>query len=263
MHLHKTAVNNSADNRAANTGDNPGGDKLYADKRPRVVDFVFNEQVAAVFPDMIRRSAPGYETIIALLGVLGEKYARPRTAVFDIGCSLGAGMAAVHSRVSDRAIRFVGVDNSAPMLAQCRRNLTGVIDVARLELIHGDAREVEIANASLVVLNFTLQFIKPRDRFGLIKKIYAGLIPGGALILSEKVCFAARAENALQQTLHAQFKTANGYSEMEIAQKRGALENVLTAERASAHLMRLRRAGFSQTCQWFQAFNFCSFIAVK
>ncbi len=238
-------------------------DKVYAGKLPRVIDFVFDDQVAAVFPDMIRRSVPGYETMVSLLGVIAERCAQPDSNLYDLGCSLGAAMLSIHSRVPDPTVRFIGVDNSAPMLRECRKNLNGVIDAGRFELLCCDIRDVEVKDAGMVILNFTLQFLDPADRLGLLRRIHAGLKTGGALVLSEKVCFEDPGEGALQQTLHDQFKTANGYSELEIAQKRAALENVMMPDSAAAHLARLRQAGFPRVSQWFQAFNFCSFVACK
>ena len=238
-------------------------DKVYAEKLPRLVDFVFDESVASAFPDMIRRSVPGYETIVALLGVIAERHLRSDSHVYDLGCSLGAAMLSIHSRITDRSVRFIGVDNSAPMLEQCRNNLQGVIDAARFSLLHCDVRDVEIKEADMVILNFTLQFIDPAARLALLARIYDGLKPGGVLILSEKISFEDSDEEILQQSLHDQFKAANGYSELEIAQKRAALENIMTPDSVETHLMRLRQAGFTRANQWFRAFNFCSFMAIK
>lgn len=242
-------------------------DKIYAAPQPQVVDFTFDASVAAVFPDMLRRSVPGYETIISLLGVLAERYAQADSTIYDLGCSLGAAMLAMQSRLSDASIRFVGVDQSAAMLRQCRNNLEAMSDgkkhAARFSLLHGDVREVEITNASMVIVNFTLQFIDPADRLALLSRIHAGLKSGGVAVLSEKVCAEDAAESDLQQALHEQFKIANGYSELEIAQKRTALENIMRLDSAATHIKRLRRAHFSSVAQWFQAFNFCSFVAIK
>ena len=238
-------------------------DKVYAGKLPSVVDFVFDDDVAAVFPDMIRRSVPGYETIVALLGVIAERHLRGDCNVYDLGCSLGASMRSVHSRVTDPSIRFIGVDNSAPMLEQCRNNLESVIDSERFSLQHCDIRDVEVKDAGMVILNFTLQFLDSTDRLSLLTRIHAGMKPGGVVVLSEKVCFKDADEARLQQAMHDQFKAANGYSALEIAQKRVALENIMTPDSAATHRERLQEAGFSQVRQWFQAFNFCSFLAVK
>lgn len=242
-------------------------DKVYADKLTHVVDFVFDEKVAAVFPDMLRRSVPGYETIISLLGVIAERYAQSDSTIYDLGCSLGAAMLSIQSRITDPSIQFVGVDNSAPMLQQCRNHLDRAIlpetQDGRFRLLHCDVRDVDIQNASMVVLNFTLQFVAATERLALLRQIYAGMKDNGVIVLSEKICFADALKDDLQQSLHDQFKFANGYSDLEIAQKRAALEKVMRLDSADTHIKRLRQAGFSRITQWFQTFNFCSFIAVK
>ncbi len=238
-------------------------DKLYADPLPRVVDFVFDARVAEAFPDMIRRSVPGYENILSLLGVIAERYAQADSNVYDLGCSLGASMLSMHARIADRSVRFIGVDNSAPMLQKCRANLDGIIDAKRFDLVQCDVMQAEVKDACMVVLNFTLQFVEPAERLDLLRRIYAGLKPGGGVVVSEKIRIEDNWDGRLQQTLHEQFKAANGYSELEIAQKRTALEKVMKPDSAATHLARLRQAGFAHAGQWFQAFNFCSFVAHK
>jgi tRNA (cmo5U34)-methyltransferase len=83
------------------------------------------------------------------------------------------------------------------------------------------------------------------------------------LILSEKIKFADTAEQTLLTDLHLAFKRANGYSELEISQKRSALENVLIPDTLETHQARLQQAGFAQSLQWFQGMNFISLLAVK
>jgi len=161
-------------------------DTVYAGKRPRVEDFVFDANVAAVFPDMIARSVPGYRLVAALSGIIAARYAKRDGAVYDLGCATGAALLSAHARIEDATVKFIGVDFAAPMLEKCRANLAGVIDPARLKLVRGDARDAAIDNADVVILNFTLQFIAPADRLDLLRRIYAGLNPGGALIVAEK-----------------------------------------------------------------------------
>ena len=132
-----------------------------------------------------------------------------------------------------------------------------------MQLQCADIRDVTIENASIVVLNFTLQFITLEQREPLLQNIYHGLLPGGVLILSEKLCFTEDTEQQLMTDLHLAFKRANGYSDLEISQKRAALENVLIPETLTTHIERLKRVGFSQASQWFQCFNFASILAIK
>ncbi len=239
-------------------------DDLYAQKFERVSDFVFDEKVAAVFTDMIERSAPGYRALISMLTVIAQRYYVPGTNCYDLGCSLGAsGIAVASSLSSAESCRLVAVDNSPAMLEKCRQNWARSGLPVKLELLCRDIAEVQVENASLILLNYTLQFIEPSRRDALIAGLVSGLVKGGVLVLSEKVLFEDTANNELMIDLHHTFKRANGYSELEISQKRSALEKVLRPESIPVHLARLEAAGFAFSTVWFQCFNFVSFLAVK
>lgn len=236
-------------------------DTIYS-KQQNVVDFVFDENVANVFSDMIRRSVPGYESIITMLGVFAEQYVQPESQVYDLGCSLGASTLSMRSRLQNIPCHMVAVDNSEAMVEKCRVNVN-LASGPEVDVLCDDIRHVDINNASLAVLNFTLQFLPVNDRKSLLAKISENMLPGGALVLSEKIAFENKKEAALNEELHLAFKKANGYSELEIAQKRSAIENVLIPETLTEHLDRLKQAGFSQAQVWFQCMNFVSIIAIK
>lgn len=238
-------------------------DTLYSSPLGSVNSFKFDQSVVNVFPDMIRRSVPGYQTIISAIGLLAERYAQDHSVCYDLGCSLGAATLSMRHQISAADCKIVAVDNSQAMIQQLSTNLaqdSGPIDV---EFFCADIREMVIENASVVVLNFTLQFIPIEDRLAFLKKIYQGLLPGGILILSEKLKFDDQRQQELQTELHHEFKKSQGYSDLEISQKRSALENVLLAETFVTHQQRLKEAGFSSTEVWFQYFNFASMIALK
>lgn len=228
-----------------------------------LVDFRFDERVASVFSDMIRRSVPGYGEIISLLGLFAQNYSQPGSNIYDLGCSLGASTLALRERISAEGCSIIAVDNSEAMIAQCEKNLQQIKSSIGVDLRCADIRDIEITNASVVVLNFTLQFIPLEGRNLLIKKIYDGLRPGGVLILSEKIAFDDPQEQQQQEALHIAFKQANGYSELEISQKRSALEQVLVPESVATHQQRLHDAGFSAANIWFQSLNFASIVATK
>jgi len=237
-------------------------DKLFANAQP-LVDFAFDDAVADVFPDMIRRSVPGYETIVSMLGVLAQQYAQENSHIYDLGCSLGAATLAMHRQTRQLSLQHICVDNAESMIKRCQSRLQRYMPEADLEVVCDDIENVEINNASVVVMNFTLQFLSPESRLSMPEKIYQGLLPGGVLILSEKLLFENEAENQNQIDWHHAFKRANGYSDLEISQKRAALENVLIPDSKEQHIERLKQAGFSETYQWFQSFNFASFVAIK
>jgi len=238
-------------------------DTLYADALNRIADFRFDERVADVFDDMIERSVPGYRSIIAQTETLTERYARPGTNLYDLGCSLGASALAMLRGLRADGCRVVAVDSSAAMIERCRKNLAPFRGRAELELRREDLLETPVENASVVVLNFTLQFVPPNDRDALLRRIAAGMVPGGVLILSEKVAFADPTHHELMIELHHEFKRTRGYSDLEIAQKRTALETVLIPETLPAHRERLLNAGFASCDVWFQCFNFASLLAVR
>ena len=238
-------------------------DNLYSKKKKHIIDFAFDEQVVNVFPDMIRRSVPGYEQIIALLGVIAERYVVPDSNVYDLGCSLGAAMLSIHSRIKDPTVQFIGVDSSGEMTVRCKENVGRVIREGQYSIYHQPAQETRIRHASLVVMNFTLQFLPVGDRHYLVENIYAGLIPGGALVVSEKLALEHGAMGQSLKSLHEQFKLSNGYSQLEVSQKRTALEQVMVLDPLDTHLYRLNAAGFSCVFPWFQCFGFGSFIAIK
>lgn len=238
-------------------------DAIYAQPQEQVVDFAFTDAVADVFPDMIRRSVPGYETIISLLGVIARRYAQPDSRIYDLGCSLGAATLSMASQLRVAGVSFVCVDNSAAMTSRCGQIMQRRLPDGQWQVVCDDIQNVALENAAVVVLNFTLQFLKPDERLAMLQRIYAGLRPGGVLVLSEKLCFADPAEEALLTELHLEFKRANGYSELEISQKRSSLENVLVPDTPAEHVARLHAAGFGQVVNWFQGFNFASLLAVK
>lgn len=238
-------------------------DSIYATPLDAIAAFAFDERVVQVFPDMIQRSVPGYSTIIAMTGVLAERYAQPHSHCYDLGCSLGASTLAMRSQLEGRRCRIVAVDNSPAMLERCRDIIAADPGSTPVDLLLEDIGAIAIDDASVVVLNFTVQFVPQELREALLARIGAGMRSGGVLVLSEKICFDDPHLQQLNTDLHHAFKRANGYSDLEISQKRSALENVMRPETIAAHQQRLRRAGFASVDVWFQCFNFASLVAIK
>jgi tRNA (cmo5U34)-methyltransferase len=237
-------------------------DTLYQSDDP-VASFVFDDKVAAVFPDMINRSVPGYSTIVSMIGTFAERYGQPGTNCYDLGCSLGAATFSMRHHLAAPGCRIVAVDNSPAMISRCREVLANDGGDVAVDLVCADIQDIDITNASLVVMNFTLQFIAPDKRAALISRIAKGLKPGGMLVLSEKIHFEDPALNQLFIDLHHRFKEQNGYTQTEISRKRAAIENVLIPETLREHERRLLESGFSSFAVWFQCFNFASMVAVR
>jgi tRNA (cmo5U34)-methyltransferase len=238
-------------------------DTLYADPLSEHGLFTFDDSVARVFPDMIKRSVPGYPTIISMTGLLAGKYASAGSSLYDLGCSLGASTLAMRQNIQQPDCRIISVDNSAAMLEHCKKIIDTDTHDTPVTLTCANLQDVVIENASVVVLNFTLQFIPRELRDKVISDIYRGLLPGGVMVLSEKVTFEDPHLDELNIELHHQFKLANGYSDLEVARKRSALETVLLPETLNQHKQRIAEAGFKSCDVWFQCFNFASLVALK
>ena len=236
-------------------------DNIYASERP-VQDFVFDDKVAAVFTDMINRSVPGYATIISMIGMLADRYCTPGSVVYDLGCSLGGATLSMTHHISHKDYRIVAVDNSQAMITRFKAALD-LEKEHRVEAVCADLANINIHNASVVVLNFTLQFIPVEQRAALLHKISAGMNPGGILILSEKIRLTDTPLDELLIDMYHRFKETQGYSRLEVSQKRSALENVLIPETIAAHKKRIQQAGFASCDTWFQCFNFASLIAFR
>jgi len=239
--------------------DQPRKDRLYAKVREQVGDFVFDAGVASVFPDMIQRSVPGYAAIINMIGLLTRMHAVAGTRLYDLGCSLGASSLSMAQGLSQPDCNIIAVDNAQAMLERAAEHTR--TSPHPIEFRLGDIRDVPLANASVVVLNFTLQFLPREERGHMLRRIREALVPGGILILSEKIAGDTPEADAVLVEMHHAFKRAQGYSDLEISQKRSALENVLLPETLETHRQRLQEAGFERNDLWFQCFNFVSMVA--
>jgi len=235
-------------------------DKLYIDEKLRDEPFRFDDSVAQVFPDMLQRSIPGYAASIEAIGSLAARYVTTGTNCYDLGCSLGAATLAIRQGIRAQDCRIIAVDNSEPMIDRCRK-IVGDDDMIDLRL--ADIRDVPIENASMVVMNYTLQFLDVEARDKLVKRIADGLIDGGLFVLSEKVVDENPHMDELLVELHQEHKRRNDYSELEISRKRAALENVLVPESVARHRQRLSDAGFTHSAVWLRYFNFVSIVAIK
>lgn len=239
-------------------------DTLYAQNRPLLEAFRFDAEVAQVFDDMIRRSVPGYPLMLDLLGVTSCRTVTATNSLcYDLGCSLGASTLAIRHNIRPADCRIIAIDNSADMLERCRRviandNSPTAVDIRQQDIIH-----TAFEPCALVSMNLTLQFIELSQRLPLLTRIADALVEGGILFLSEKLRFDDAFSQHELTELHHQFKKQQGYSDLEIAQKRSAIENVLLPETLENHIQRLQSAGFRHVLPALQCFNFVSLIAFK
>ncbi len=225
--------------------------------------FRFDEKVAGVFDDMLRRSVPFYKEVQEMVASLAADYFKPGKTIYDLGCSTGNTMIRLSEVLRDRKPRIVGVDSSRPVIEKARKKIADHGLTGRVELICADVMDVPLTGAGVVIMNYTLQFIAPERRPSLLKRIYDALTEEGVLLLSEKVTETDPGITELFIEKHHDFKKGMGYSEMEISKKREALEEVLIPLSMEEQIGMLHDAGFGGVAVFFKWFNFASFIAVK
>lgn len=237
-------------------------DEVYRENQP-IADFTFGEKVASVFDDMLGRSVPFYAEMQRMIAEMATDFAAPGSNIYDLGCSTGTTILNLAPSVGND-VKFIGVDNSHEMLKKCAAKFEEHKFKGKHELLFADLNEgIKIENASMVLMVLTLQFVRPLHRDRLIAQIYEGMNENGCLILVEKFLGEDSIFNRLFIKYYYDMKKRNGYSEMEIAQKREALENILIPYKPLENREMLLRSGFRYVDSFFKWYNFGGIIAVK
>ncbi len=226
-------------------------------------DFIFNERVVEVFDDMLDRSIPFYKEVIGSSARLLDIYLNTDDTVYDLGCSTGTTLLEFSRLLQDKGLKFVGIDSSNPMLEKARLKVELYKKQDSISFQEEDITSMHHTGVGAFILNYTLQFIRPLRREAFLKNLYRSLRPGGILLLSEKIISHDQRLNREYIDIYHQFKKSKGYSELEIARKREALENVLIPFSIDENRSMLKQVGFSTVETYFQWFNFASFVAVK
>ena len=240
-------------------------DTLFAGVRVRNDDFTFGKDTAAVFDDMLDRSVPFYGEIQRMLGELAADFAVDGTTIYDLGCSTANSFLSVGAFLRPESnVRFVGLDSSGDMLHKADQKLAATRFPWPYALTLHDLNDgLHIDNASVVLMALTLQFVRPLNRESLVASIHRGLNHNGCFLLVEKVLGEHSTFNRLFVNHYYELKRRKGYSELEIAQKREALENVLIPYRLEENKRLLREIGFQHVDVFFKWYNFCGIIAIK
>ncbi|MFZ4125416.1 MAG: carboxy-S-adenosyl-L-methionine synthase CmoA [Rickettsiales bacterium] len=239
-------------------------DKVFEFEGKPVSDFRFDKTVATVFDDMVSRSVPYYDEIHRMCAELTGDFATEGSNVYDIGCSTGTSIIAFDKTIKAPDVTLIGLDNSQEMLKKADDKLKEAKLTHQYALEFADLnRGVSIKNASVISMILTLQFVRPLNRELLVQQLYDGLNDGGALLLVEKVTSEDTVFNRLFIQHYYEYKKRNGYSEMEISNKREALENVLIPYRMDENFALLKGMGFRQVEVFFRWYNFCAMIAIK
>lgn len=226
-------------------------------------DFCFDKNVVDVFDDMIHRSVPFYSAVQAAMVDLAVDLAKEGRRIYDVGCSVGSVALAIARQLhSDCSI--VGIDNSPEMIHAAQERARDCGLAGRISYKISDVTsQADFADACVAIFSLTLQFIRPPKRLPLLKTVYDSLNEGGALIVFEKVAFMDTDINRRFISKYYDFKRSNRYTDIEIAQKRISLENVLIPFTIEENVEMFREAGFKSVATFFQWYNFAAFVARK
>jgi len=226
--------------------------------------FEFNAKVVAVFDDMVSRSIPFYNEVLRMSAELARTFYQADTQIYDLGCSTGALVQFLEKEFAGNGFYYSGIDSSDEMIIKANNQRPQINTESKtVQFAVADITQIDYQPASVFVANYTFQFLKPLVRQALLRKIFAALTPGGCLIVSEKCLEDAADMSRVYADLYHTMKARNGYSQLEIAEKRDALENVLIPFRVSENLELLGAAGFNPVSIFFKYYNFTSFIALK
>jgi tRNA (cmo5U34)-methyltransferase len=229
-------------------------------------DFTFDTKVAQVFDDMVGRSVPFYAELQQMLADLTLQFTPANDgAICDLGCSTGTTIDFILSNPSCPASAHAfGVDNAPAMLDEARQKLAGHVNAKRVTFIAADLDgDLKLPSVNVVLMNWTLQFVRPIHREALVRRIYASLRPGGALLMAEKVLVEDSMLNRMYIELYYRYKAKQGYSTEEIQRKRDSLENVLIPYRVEENVELLKRCGFDAVDTCFRWFNWAAFVALR
>ncbi len=224
-----------------------------------MIDFDFDKKVAQVFPDMVHRSIPGYASLITVMqAVFRAEFANcSKPVIYDLGCSVGGVTLALANTLPVDS-QFIGVDISADMLARYEKAVRIANLSERVEIIQQSIVDLPLKNCHAISINFTLQFLDPDQRQSVLNQCYQSLNDDGLLFIAEKT-----RSNENITSWHEQFKRNNGYSELEIAKKRLAIENVMKIDNEETIVKRCQIAGFTQINQVFHALGFKAWVIKK
>ncbi len=240
----------------------PDTDRLYrVDSVPE--DFDFNERVVEVFDDMLDRSIPFYQEVIKATAQLLSLHLESGDTVCDLGCATGTSLLEFARLLRKENFHFIGFDSSPAMLEKARLKTELYSQEESISYCQEDITKLKRPESGAFILNYTLQFIRPLQRTALLKRLYENLKPGGLLVLSEKTICSDKRLNRSFIDIYHRFKRERGYSELEIARKREALENILVPFTIEENQTLLTSAGFDTATPFFQWFNFSSFVAIK
>jgi tRNA (cmo5U34)-methyltransferase len=225
--------------------------------------WVFDDEVANCFDNMLARSIPQYQVMREAAFELGKQFVQSGTSIVDLGCSRGEALAP-YIREFGVNNRYIGVEVSGPMAQAARDRFdvhirNGIVDIREIDL----NVDYPKAKSSLTLSILTAQFIPIEYRQRVIRSVYCNTVEGGVFLIVEKVLGSTAGIDEQMVARYYDMKKKNGYSLADIDRKRHSLEGVLVPVTAHWNEELLRSAGFSEVDCFWRWMNFAGWIAIK
>lgn len=234
-------------------------DEIFKDKLEK--QFEFDESVVSVFDDMIDRSVPFYREQISLIAHFASLSLSEGGRVYDLGSSTGNVLFELYKSIPSHT-ELIGLDSSLAMIERARLKARAY-EACNIKFLHQDFLEYEFLPSKVMIASWTMQFVRPLMREKMIGKIYQSLEHNGIFLMSEKMVSSDKVLDRLMIERYHQYKATQGYSQIEINQKREALENVLVPYTQEENFSMLKNAGFKSVEILFKWVNFALLIARK
>jgi tRNA (cmo5U34)-methyltransferase len=242
-------------------------DKLYVHPMKHIKSFVFNKDVAEVFDDMAERSIPFYKEVQQMVTNLAVTFFQSGTNIYDLGASTGTTSILLEKKLKEsgaKDYRIIAVDSSGAMCRKAREKINTTLNgTDNIKVIQKDIRGMGTENCSVAILNYTLQFIPPLQREALIYRIFSSLVHNGILLVSDRVSQGHTDISRIFMEYYYDYKRNRSYTDLEISQKREALENVLIPYSFQEGVKLFKGSGFSSVDIFFSWYNFTSFLCIK
>ena len=239
-------------------------DTIYSDPQEQFRPFQFDQRVAHAFNDMISRSVPYYQDLQTLVLRLLEPYLQADHTILDCGCATGTSIHSISTAFPKLPLTFYGIDNSNSMLDSAKQTCR---HLPNHQSVHFECVSLEtwtsIPDHNITLLILTLQFLDPKNRLSFLQRLSEKAESGSIIILIEKIAIPNPNLSRHYTDLHHGFKKDQGYSDLEIAQKRDAIETVLIPLSLEENLTLLHQAGYTKTDVFFKWLNFAGILAIK
>lgn len=224
-------------------------------------DWAFNEDVSHLFDNHVRQSVPLYEAIQQLIAQLSDFFIQPHTVVYDLGCATGETISRIHHRHYHKPVKFIGIDESEPMLQKAIRKNEGN---PYIQFVQQSIEHYLFEHKSNLILSvLTMQFLPIETRKQVLQNIYSSLNKGGAFFFVEKSYPShPKIQDMFTQIYHDE-KEKQGLTATEIRDKDKSLRGVLNSLTVSDNMELLAVTGFSVVEIFFKYLNFTGFLVIK